>query len=201
MFAYIIWPIKCMKHIVMHFQRLWYNYYLSSYCKVHRVRFNERTVRFTGHARLLFERNSFISIGEHFHCVSGINYGIDNVGFSKITVRAGSKLIIGHHTGMTNSVIQCHEQIQIGNYVNIGAGCIIADSNFHSLNWKDRVDGTDIVKKKNSPVHIKDYAFIGMRCIILKGVTIGEKSIVAAGSVVVKDVPDNEIWGVILHNL
>ena len=49
-------------------------------------------------------------------------------------------------------------------------------------------------KKRNAPVVIKDLAFIGMHSIILKGVTIGEKSIIGAGSVVSKDVPDGEIW-------
>ena len=37
--------------------------------------------------------------------------------------------------------------------------------------------------------------FIGTSCIIGKGVTIGENSVIAAGSVVVKNVPSNEIWG------
>lgn len=45
-----------------------------------------------------------------------------------------------------------------------------------------------------SPVVIKDGAFIGAHCIILKGVTIGENSIVGAGSVVTKSIPDGEIW-------
>ena len=95
---------------------------------------------------------------------------------------------------MTNSTINCYQSIIIGNYVNIGAGCVIVDSNFHSLNWRDRLDGTDISKKKNAPVVIKDLAFIGTHSIILKGVTIGEKSIIGAGSVVTHNIPDGEIW-------
>ena len=47
---------------------------------------------------------------------------------------------------------------------------------------------------KAKPVIIKDGAFIGTDCIILKGVTIGEKSVIGAGSVVTKSVPDGEIW-------
>lgn len=47
---------------------------------------------------------------------------------------------------------------------------------------------------KTKPVIIKDGAFIGTDCIILKGVTIGEKSVIGAGSVVTKSVPDGEIW-------
>ena len=45
------------------------------------------------------------------------------------------------------------------------------------------------------PVVIKDGVFIGAGCTILKGVTVGEKAIVAAGSVVTRDIPDGEIWG------
>ena len=49
------------------------------------------------------------------------------------------------------------------------------------MNW-DQVN--------SKPIFIKKNAWIGMRSIILKGVTVGEGSIVAAGSVVTKDVPD-----------
>ena len=45
-----------------------------------------------------------------------------------------------------------------------------------------------------APVVIKDNAFIGAKVIVLKGVTIGENSIIGAGSVVTRSVPDNEIW-------
>ena len=41
---------------------------------------------------------------------------------------------------------------------------------------------------------IKDNVFIGARCLILKGVVVGENSIIGAGSVVTKNIPDNEIW-------
>jgi acetyltransferase-like isoleucine patch superfamily enzyme len=53
--------------------------------------------------------------------------------------------------------------------------------------------GEETIKK--APVHIKKGAFVGAHCLILKGVTIGENSIVGAGSVVTKDIPDHEIWG------
>ena len=73
---------------------------------------------------------------------------------------------------------------------------MIFDTNFHSTNWQDRADrDIDTQKAKTSPIHIGDYAFIGAHCIIGKGITIGEKSIIAAGSVVTRDVPACEIWG------
>ena len=48
---------------------------------------------------------------------------------------------------------------------------------------------------KSRPVVIGDNVFIGMDSIILKGVTVGNGAIIAAGSVVSKDIPENEIWG------
>lgn len=45
-----------------------------------------------------------------------------------------------------------------------------------------------------NPVVIKNGVFIGANSIILKGVTIGEKAIVGAGSVVTRSIPDGEIW-------
>lgn len=47
---------------------------------------------------------------------------------------------------------------------------------------------------KDIAVHIKEYAFIGAHTIICKPVTIGRGAIIGAGSVITKDVPDNEIW-------
>ena len=164
------------------------------YCKTRGVSFVSKHTRFDGYAILKFYPGSRVIIGPHFRCVSSKQIGMENSVCSKIVVNGGGCLCIGHHTGMTNSTINCHDSIKIGNYVNIGAGCVIADSDFHSLNWRDRMDGTDITKKRNAPVVIKDLAFIGMHSIILKGVTIGEKSIIGAGSVVSKDVPDGEIW-------
>ena len=47
----------------------------------------------------------------------------------------------------------------------------------------------------NGTTVVEDDVWIGTGCIILSGVTIGKGSIVAAGSVVTKDVPPCEIWG------
>lgn len=51
--------------------------------------------------------------------------------------------------------------------------------------------GERIVK----PVIIRDGSWIGINSTILQGVTIGEGCVVAAGSVVTKDIPSNELWG------
>ncbi len=136
-----------------------------------------------------------VDLGTHFICRSGAEHAIDNCLTSKITVRAKGNLQIGSHSGMSNTVIDCSERITIGNYVNIGAGCMIMDSNFHSTDWRIRMTADDTKNAKTAAVVIGDVVFVGARSIICKGVTIGDHSMIAAGSVVVNDVPANCIAG------
>lgn len=135
------------------------------------------------------------TLGKRFICRSSIEECID-YGYSKIVVRPNAELHIGDYCGISNVLLHCYDHIKIGNYVNIGAGTIIFDTNFHSTNWKDRENRrTEVRKAKTAPINIGDFVFIGARCIICKGVNIGDKSIVAAGSVVTRDIPAGEIWG------
>jgi acetyltransferase-like isoleucine patch superfamily enzyme len=94
-------------------------------------------------------------------------------------------LVIGDHVGITGSSIVCFDHISIGNNVLIGPGCSIIDTDGHSINPDERRTGFSI----SSPIIIEDDVFIGTKCIILKGVRIGEGSIIAAGSVVMDSVP------------
>lgn len=135
-------------------------------------------------------------LGENFSCNSGSTFGIGNGVCSKISVSKDASLTIGKQFGMSNTVINCHESITIGDFVNIGDGCLIMDSNFHSTDWKVREDrGLDVKNAKTAPIKIGNHVFVGARSIICKGVTIGDRAIVAAGSVVVKDIPEDCVAG------
>ena len=124
------------------------------------------------------------------------SHGVDVFENSHITVCKNATLSFGNNSGISSTSIYCAEKIEVGSYVNIGAGCLIMDTNFHSTNWRHRMDRRlDIQNAKTSPVIIDDFVIIGARSIICKGVHIGEHSIISAGSVVVKDVPSNEVWG------
>ena len=124
------------------------------------------------------------------------SYGVDVMENSHITVCENATLTFGNNSGISSTSIYCAERIEIGDYVNIGAGCFIMDTNFHSINWRHRKDRSlDIANAKSAPVKIDDFVFVGARSIICKGVHIGEHLIISAGSVVVKDVPSNEVWG------
>ena len=154
-----------------------------------------KSIRFHGTCILQIKRGAKISIGSHFVCYSGARCAIDNGKVSKIVVLSNAQLKIGDMSGMSNTVLWCRNRIIIGDYVNIGAGCLIMDNNFHSTDWRIRMNRNDADQALSAPIIIKDHVFIGAHCIICKGVTIGEHAIIAAGSVVVKDVPSNEIWG------
>ena len=151
--------------------------------------------KWMGRVRLNVSPQAEVKIGKAFVC-KGHGMGIDIGFYSQISVNKGAQLMIGDYSGMSNTSIFCQQKITIGNYVNIGGGCMIFDTNFHSTDWHDRADrARDIAHRKTAPVHIGNYVFIGARSIICKGVTIGDHAIIAAGSVVVKDVPADEMWG------
>jgi acetyltransferase-like isoleucine patch superfamily enzyme len=137
-----------------------------------------------------------VKIGKCFILQSGPIYSFDGGSRCKIDVANDAVLEIGDFSGISNTTISCMNHIIIGNYVKIGGQCIIMDSNFHSLDWKIRKDPIkDKLHTKTAPIVIGNNVFIGARSIICKGVTIGDKSIIAAGSVVTHDVPPNQVWG------
>jgi tetrahydrodipicolinate N-acetyltransferase len=102
---------------------------------------------------------------------------------SRIVVDAG-RLEIGNQT-MVNGLAK----VLVNEGVRIGAGCNIAwnvqilDTDFHAV----YVDGEPLPKA--APIDIGDRVWIGTNALVLKGVTIGDGAVVAAGSVVTRDVP------------
>jgi len=110
-------------------------------------------------------------------------------------VRKDATLTIGDNLGISCSAIFCELQIEIGNNVRIGNNTMIYDTDFHDLDAANRTSIPEIRDNiKRAPVVIKDNVFIGSSCTILKNVTIGENSVIGAGSVVTKSIPPNEIW-------
>ena len=83
--------------------------------------------------------------------------------------------------------ISASDEITIGDSVMIANGVYITDSDWHGL--YDRT----VRDEQVAPVHIGENAWIGDHALVLKGVTIGRNSVVAARAVVTKDVPDNVV--------
>lgn len=144
---------------------------------------------------ILVNNRGLLSIGKNCIITSSRKGNpVGNCCNSALYCGSGGRILIGDNVGMSNTLIYSQQSIIIENFVMIGGGVQIWDTDFHPMNLEDRIIH-DISKIRTNPVLLKKGCFIGANSIILKGVTIGENSIIAAGSVVSKSVPENEIWG------
>ena len=139
-----------------------------------------------------------------------LTVGDDCVINAKIQM-ADCQFKIGDRVFINDSSFIAISGITIGDDVLISWGCQFIDNNSHSIVSADRVKELATLKQKiedgtiandtdysnvgKAPIIIKDKVWIGFNSIIMKGVTIGEGAVVAAGSVVTKNVPDYAIVG------
>jgi acetyltransferase-like isoleucine patch superfamily enzyme len=111
---------------------------------------------------------------------------------------------VGDFSLLNGAIIMAEERIEIGSHCLISWGVGIADSDFHPLEpAQRRIDAQALApffagrpprpEIRTAPVIIRDNVWIGMNAVVLKGVTIGENSVVAAGAVVTRDVPPNVV--------
>lgn len=144
-----------------------------------------------------------IGIINRGNCIIGKNFVFSSGNMSNAMARnirgfiktdKEANLVIGNDVMMSSVVLRCAKGITIEDGVTVGALTIITDTDAHPLDPNLRGNGRDGELARKKEIHIKRKAFIGTSCIICKGVTVGENSIVGAGSVVTKSIPDNEIW-------
>lgn len=102
---------------------------------------------------------------------------------------------LGDNTGASSVVISSRSRIVIGKRCKIGGNVRIFDHDFHSLDFEVRRSEKDSQHVESQPINIGNDVFIGTNAIILKGVSIGERSIVASGSIVTKSIPVDQVWG------
>lgn len=133
-----------------------------------------------------------IQIGENFTAVS--RWQKNSIGLQQRvimkTMRQGARIAIGRNVGISGSTISANQSITLGDDVLVGAGVLITDCDAHPVSYQARLRDE---APAMAPVVIEDGVFIGTRSIVLKGVRIGRGSVVAAGSVVVHDVPSGVI--------
>ena len=126
-----------------------------------------------------------ISIGDNVTIINDSKYNRAGISHpTQLVAGVGAKLSIGSHTGISGASIYAIKQIDVGNHVLIGANCHIYDNDFHPMDWKQRrSDGQPAA----APVKIGDDVWLCANVIVLKGVSIGPRTVVAAGSVVLND--------------
>nr|WP_319566124.1 acyltransferase [uncultured Rhodoferax sp.] len=152
----------------------------------------KKTWRFWGIPILSKCKNSSIEIGDYFVACSlpkNNSIGVNQRVIIK-TVLPNSKLLIGSNVGISGCTISCSDSISIGNNVFIGSGVLITDSDAHSIHPDLRKNS---IYAKTKPIHIGNNVFLGARSIVLKGVTIGDGSVIGAGSVVTSDIPSMSV--------
>lgn len=136
-----------------------------------------------------------MTIGNYVRINSSKSYNPIGGGVrTNIELLPGGCLKIGNKVGISNASIVCSKQIYVGDYVNLGDGVKIFDTDFHALNPFIRSSQFDYENAAKKKVYIDDYAFIGTNVTILKGSRIGRYSVIGAGSIVTGNIPEGEIW-------
>ena len=134
-------------------------------------------------------------LGNHLKIYLGNNVVISRttIGASKIFDEPVLK--IGHNSGIGyGTVISVAKEVIIGDNCMVGPNCIIMDNNDHPISPQKRELGEGVSKEDVSSVKIGNNVWIGAYCAILKGVTIGDNSIIATHSVITKDVMENCVY-------
>jgi acetyltransferase-like isoleucine patch superfamily enzyme len=168
-----------------------FNPLIHCICRVKGVKIGNKVI-FNGLPVVRRYENSDIIIGND--CTFNSARNSVRVGLEKrctfVTLTKKSKIIIGNNSGGSGMILLAANLIKIGNSVLIGAHTMIIDNDFHHSDPDKRQQTEDIPTR---PIIIEDNVFIGTNCMILKGVTIGQNSVIGANSVVVTSIPPNSI--------
>ena len=120
------------------------------------------------------EREASLCIGEEVRIESGVHR-------ARLSVRHRARLVIGDDVRLNGCILSANAEVIVKDRARIGPWAHVMDGDFHST--ADRAAAGEL-----RPVIIEEDAWLTTRCMVLKGVTIGRGAVVAAGSVVTKDV-------------
>ena len=127
-----------------------------------------------------------ITIGKN--CVFNSSGYTNHIGLNHrciiTTMAKDAKIIIGNGTGMSSSTVTSWKSIIIGENVRIGANCTIMDGDFH-------LDDSRTPPPRD--IFIGNNVWLGANVVVMKGVHIGDNSIIGMNSIVTKDIPANSV--------
>ena len=125
---------------------------------------------YSARTELLVAANARCTVEGHFQLYGG----------SKVMVASGGHLRLGSGFLNNGAAIACVSGVSIGHDVAIGPEVYIRDTDSHGISGSSGPTA--------QPITVGDHVWIGMRAMVLKGVTIGDGAIVAAGAIVTRDV-------------
>lgn len=136
---------------------------------------------------------SRVKIGNNVQFVSSKRrYGASLYSPVKLKTYCGTcEIAIGDGVGLNGTVVTCRSQrIVIGENTIIAGNVTLVDSDFHNP-WppEKRMDFSGT--QSDQEVIIENNVWIGMSSVVLKGVTIGENTVIGSGSIVTSSIPSN----------
>jgi acetyltransferase-like isoleucine patch superfamily enzyme len=127
-----------------------------------------------------------VRLGSNCRLEPGVYFHFDGVW------KPGPSIVVGDFCFLgTGCEFNVRDGVRLGNHCLVAAGSRFVD---HDHN----ISGIGPLRKgggPHAPIFIRDHVWIGANAVVLKGVEIGTGAVVAAGAVVVKNIPPNEIWG------
>jgi acetyltransferase-like isoleucine patch superfamily enzyme len=139
---------------------------------------------------------SEIRIGNNVHIVSSSPRATAASIFAPTKLRTharSAKIIIEDDVGLNGtSIVARTRTVRIGKGTMIAANCAILDGDYHAF-WppENRIINPDF--ESDADVTIGKNVWVGGRCVILKGVEIGDNSVIAAGSIVTRNIPPDTV--------
>jgi acetyltransferase-like isoleucine patch superfamily enzyme len=128
--------------------------------------------------------NGRIEVGDDVHIGSPCTWD----------VASNAELVIGDRVSLNyRGIISVATSVRIGDDTLIAGDVAIFDNTNHPVSPRRRLAREPVAAAEAAPVIIGRNVWIGIQCIIMRGVTIGDHSVVAAGSVVTKSMPPNTL--------
>lgn len=134
-----------------------------------------------------FRKAMFASCGKQVRVMNGGQYDYENVH-------------LGNHVFLAKNVtfMSTRAKIYVGDHTMIGSGTYVITGN-HRIDipgrFMDTITDAEKRPEDDQDVVFKGDCWVGVNCVILKGVTIGEGAVISAGAVVTKDVPPYTVVG------
>lgn len=144
-----------------------------------------KNIRFHKNTRLIIENKCKLEIGSNFFARSNFTVRVTDEAKSIANISIGSNCFFNDSCSIT-----AMESITIGDDCLFGENVHIYD---HNHNYKDLPKKIREQGFSTSPVKIGNNVWIGTNVVVLKGVTVGDNSIIGAGCIVYKDVPADSI--------
>ena len=150
-------------------------------------------VNIFGFPIISIKKGADIKVGKNLTLISNSFFsepGVDHPVIIRL-LKNNAKLRIDNNVGISGGSICVEKEVVIEDEVMLGANVLIADTDFHPVEPINRRYIRDSVRAEK--IVIKRNVFIGMNTLVLKGVTIGENTVIGAGSIVTKNIPPDVI--------